>query len=264
MSEPNETTPITKPAVEASAAAPVLTAYKGFNLDFSCRGMQYKLGETFEHVGPVEACESGLHSCENPLDIFEYYAPGTSIYAEVEASGEIARHGDDSKVASARLRVKAVLALPDFIGRALDWLKAHCAPATSNHATGHRSASSATGDSSASSATGDRSASSATGDSSASSATGYSSASSATGYSSASSATGYSSASSATGIAAVALNTGRFGRARAGKEGAIVLCEHDDNGKLLHIRASKVGENGIEPDVYYTLQGGEFVRGEQS
>ncbi|MGE5512444.1 MAG: hypothetical protein ACM31O_14445, partial [Bacteroidota bacterium] len=125
--------------------------------------------------------------------------------------------------------------------------------------TGDRSASSATGDWSASSATGYRSASSATGDRSASSATGDRSASSATGDRSASSATGNRSASSATGKNAVAMNIGFAGKARAGKGGAIVLCNHDDNYNIRHIRAAKVGENGIKPDVFYILNdAGEF------
>jgi len=211
----------------------VITAFKGFDANMRCRGFQFKVGETFEHEGQVKACVRGFHSCENPLDVFRYYDPGVSLFAEVEASGKIARHDEDSKIASGRLHVKAMISLPDYIGRAIKWVTDHCNPATSNHADADKAASSATGYSSASSATGDSSASSATGD---------------------------SSASSATGIAAVAMSIGRYGRAKASKDAAIVLCEHDDDGKLLHIRASKVGDNGIEPDVFYTLQGGEFVK----
>jgi hypothetical protein len=34
----------------------------------------------------------------------------------------------------------------------------------------------------------------------------------------------------------------------------------NDDGEIVHIRASKVGENGIEPDTYYMLSAnGEFV-----
>jgi hypothetical protein len=56
------------------------------------------------------------------------------------------------------------------------------------------------------------------------------------------------------------MSIGRFGRAKASEGAAIVLCEHDDKGNLLHIRASRVGDNGIEPDVFYMLVGGEFVK----
>ena len=39
-----------------------------------------------------------------------------------------------------------------------------------------------------------------------------------------------------------------------------MLVHRNDEGVLLHIRASKVGENGINPDVWYSLnESGEFV-----
>ncbi len=155
---------------------------------------------------------------------------------------------------------------------------------SASSATGYQSASSATGYQSASSATGDRSASSATGDRSASSATGYQSASSATGDQSASSATGDRSASSATGNRsassatgdrssseitqvedehhqhAVAAAYGYESKARAPLGCAIVCVYRNDDYELIHIRASKVGENGIKPDVWYTLNSdAEFI-----
>jgi hypothetical protein len=255
----------------AEAKAEVVEAVKAFSLDWTCRGYQYALGETYEHDGEVQACDSGFHACENPLDTFAYYEPGRSRFALVEMSGEFSRHADDSKIASGRIKIKAEIGIPEIVSRTIAWITARCTPADAKHAdgyrsassatgyssassaTGYRSASSATGDRSASSATGNSSASSATGDRSASSATGYSSASSATGDSSASSATGDRSASSASGIAAVAMNIGRFGKARGSDGAAIVLVYHNDDGTLRHIFASKVGENGIKPDVFYTL-----------
>jgi hypothetical protein len=142
---------------------------------------------------------------------------------------------------------------------------------SASSATGYRSASSATGYRSASSATGDGSASSATGDGSASSATGDRSASSATGDGSASSATGYRSASLTTGASSksevlkpdsqsVAIGIGYQNRAKAAEGCALVLCYRDENYRIVHIRASKVGENGIKADTWYALDAsGEFV-----
>ena len=55
------------------------------------------------------------------------------------------------------------------------------------------------------------------------------------------------------------MNIGVFGRAKAAEGGAIVLCNHDADYNIRHIRASKVGENGIKPDVFYILDdAGEF------
>ncbi len=46
----------------------------------------------------------------------------------------------------------------------------------------------------------------------------------------------------------------------AGETGAIVLCYRDDDYNLIHIRASKVGDNGIKPGVWYQLDAaGEFI-----
>ena len=246
-----------------------IIAYKGFDMNMKCRDFQFEIGKSYTHDGDVKKCKSGFHSCENPLDIFDYYEPATSRFAHVEISGAIDRETDgDTKCASSNLHIVAEIGIPEIVTNAIKWITTKCDPAKTRHATGDQSASSATGDQSASSATGYHSASSATGDQSASSATGYRSASSATGYQSASSATGdhsassatgYQSASSATGKNSVAMNIGISGKAMAGKNGAIVLCNHDKNFNIRHIRASKVGENGILPDTFYVLNDtGEF------
>ncbi|WP_121497783.1 DUF7666 domain-containing protein [Pseudomonas aeruginosa] len=308
----------------------IVTAYKGFKQDLTCRGYQFEIGGTYKHEGEVEACASGFHSCEYPLDVFGYYAPGDSRFAIVKASGQLSRHDDDSKIASATLVVEAEISMPTMISRAIDWIMARldnsveqtvvgdtasntgdysaasntgyqsAASNTGNYSaasnTGNRSAASNTGDYSAASNTGDYSAASNTGNRSAASNTGYQSAASNTGnYSAASntgdysaaSNTGYQSAASNTGDYSAASNTGDYsaasntgdysaaevsgkesvaaslgieGRARASAGSAIVLCHRDDEGRLIHIRASKVGENGVKPDTWYQLSAeGEFV-----
>ncbi|MDE5270941.1 DUF7666 domain-containing protein [Pseudomonas aeruginosa] len=268
-----------------AASEEVVTAYKGFKQDLTCRGYQFEIGGTYKHEGEVEACASGFHSCEYPLDVFGYYAPGESRFAIVKASGQLSRHGDDSKIASATLVVEAEISMPTMISRALDWIMSKVdksveqtvvggtasntgyRSAASN--TGNYSAASNTGDYSAASNTGDYSAASNTGDYSAASNTGYQSAASNTGdYSAASntgdysaaSNTGYQSAAEVSGKESVAASLGTEGRARASAGSAIVLCHRDDEGRLIHIRASKVGENGVKPDTWYQLSAeGEFV-----
>ncbi|WZX59594.1 hypothetical protein AAFR86_07130 [Salmonella enterica subsp. diarizonae serovar 58:r:z53] len=139
--------------------------------------------------------------------------------------------------------------------------------------TGYRSAASNTGDCSAASNTGDysaasntgyRSAASNTGDCSAASNTGYRSAASNTGDCSAASNTGYRSAAEVSGSHSVAVAFGIESKARASESSAIVVCYRNDEGELIHIRASKVGENGVKPDTWYTLdEDGQFVEIEE-
>ena len=132
-----------------------ILAYKAFNKDMKCRGFQYKEGETYKHDGRVVPCESGFNSCENPIDIFKYYNPGISVFHVVEASGEIARHEEDSKVASSEIKIGVAINLHDLIGASVNFMFARkYIKETSKHSTGDRSASSATGYSSASVCTG--------------------------------------------------------------------------------------------------------------
>ncbi|EAR9440865.1 DUF7666 domain-containing protein, partial [Salmonella enterica subsp. diarizonae serovar 21:z10:e,n,x,z15] len=68
------------------------------------------------------------------------------------------------------------------------------------------------------------------------------------------------SAAEVSGSQSVAASLGIEGKARASEGGAIVLCYRDKNGELIHIRASKVGENGIMPNTWYQLnEDDEFV-----
>jgi len=329
-------------------------AYKAFGMDMQCRGYQYEVGKTYTHNSEVKLCESGFHACEYPLDVFSYYPPARSQFAIVEQAGNLDRHGNDSKVASESITVKAKIDIADMVKASIEYTSSRCNPicpdspasatgcygaasakgdygaasatgcqsaasatgrhgaasATSDHsaasATGYHGAASATGCQSAASATGCQGSASATSDYSAASATGYRGAASATGYLGAASATGWYGAASATGECGSASATGYLGAASAtgdystasadGKQGAasatgknsaasasgeqsvacglgcssksmaakhsgaIVLVHRDSGGNIIHIRASKVGENGVKPNVWYSLNvDGEFV-----
>ncbi|MGV8293736.1 DUF7666 domain-containing protein, partial [Pseudomonas aeruginosa] len=141
-----------------SASEEVVTAYKGFKQDLTCRDYQFEIGGTYKHDGEVEACASGFHSCEYPLDVFGYYAPGESRFAIVKASGQLSRHDDDSKIASATLVVEAEISMPTMISRALDWIMSKVDKSVEQTVVGGTASN--TGDYSAASNTGDYSAAS--------------------------------------------------------------------------------------------------------
>ena len=205
-------------AAAAPAEQETITSYKGFDSNWQCRGFQYALGQTVVHDGDVEACASGFHACEYPLDVFSYYEPSTSKFAVVEQSGQLSRHSDDTKVASKTLTVKAEINLPGLIKAAIEYTVKRCAPidkASPAYSESERGAASSTG---------------------------------------------YGGAASSTGKHAVAMACGYEGRAMAGETGAIVLAHRNDDGVLVHIRASKVGENGIKAGAWYQLNvDGQFV-----
>ena len=140
-----------------------ITAYKGMDKNMQCRGFQYEVGGTYE-TDEARCCEKGFHACETPLDVLRYYPPSDSRYFEVEQSGEISRKpGDDSKVASSKLTVKAEIGLPGLINAQIEWVKAHIDKATEQTNTGDYSAATNTGVRSAAEVTGKASVAIATG-----------------------------------------------------------------------------------------------------
>ena len=229
-----------------------IIAYKGFNQDWTCRGYQYEVGKTYEHRGDVKACESGFHACEYPLDVLSYYSPAVSKFAVVKMSGEISKDSDDTKIASAKITIETEINLPEMVKKAVEWIKGKVdwdAAKVSN--TGDWSAATNTGYRSAATNTGDRSAATNTGDWSA--ATNIGDWSAATN-------TGYRSAAEVSGKRSIAVALGWQSKAKASIDGAIVCVYRNDDGELIHIKASKVGENNIKADTWYTLdEFGEFV-----
>ena len=99
-----------------------IKSYKGMDKDMKCRGFQYEVGGEYE-TDKAKACEVGFHACEMPLDVFNYYPPVESRFFEVEQDGELSRHGNDSKVASTKLKVGAEIGIPGLIKAQIEYIK---------------------------------------------------------------------------------------------------------------------------------------------
>ena len=225
----------------------------------TCRGFQYEEGKDYE-TERAEACKTGFHACEYPLDCFRYYALASSEFHVVEQSGELSRNGGDSKVASTKIHIGAKISIAGMVKAAIEFTMSRIKPeAKSDENYG---ASSATGDYGASSATGLCGASSATGYKGASSATGLCGASSATGSCGASVVTGYQSVSYAGNETAIAVAWGIESSAKGVKGATLVLSEWvegNDKYVLKDTRLVRVDGETIKEDVAYTLKDGEVV-----
>lgn len=199
--------------------------YKGFNKDMTCRGFQFKEGETYE-TDTAELCRSGFHACENPLDCFAYYDPASSVFHEVELEATDEKQADDTKRVGKKIKIGARLSIAKMVDLSVAYIKEHLADDTNTN-TGNRSAATNTGN--------------------------YSAATN----------TGYRSAATNTGKGGVAIATGYRSKARGNTGSAICVCERGEwNGRefpLLAIKAAIVDGEIIKADTWYTCKDGELV-----
>ena len=106
----------------------VITAYKGFNQDMTCRGFQYEIGNEYKIDGDIKCCEHGFHACESPLEVLDHYFLDDDCrlarFCEVEQSGTLDKeNGESTKVASSKIKIKAELKFADFIKLGVEWIK---------------------------------------------------------------------------------------------------------------------------------------------
>ena len=74
-----------------------MKGYKVFNPDWTCRGFQYEVGQSYKHKGALNICRSGFHFCRVAADCFNYYKfDSNNKVAEVEALGLVESDGDKS------------------------------------------------------------------------------------------------------------------------------------------------------------------------
>lgn len=220
-----------------------IKTYKGFNKDMTCRDFQYEEGKEYAEES-VEVCDHGFYACEYPLDCLNYHSPNESVYHEVEQSGEIQKHNDDTKVASTKIKIGAEISIAGLVKAAIEYtVKRVNKDAESDEKHG---ASSATGDYGASSATGTCGASSAT---------------------------GYKGASSAEYKDAVAVAWGYKSKAKGVLGSFLVFAdweytgskdnpEYDRNNQSAWVlngaKMVQVDGENIKPDTWYTIENGEI------
>ena len=102
-----------------------MKGYKGFDKNWKCRDMQYEVGKTYEEA-EARLCNKGLHFCENPFDVFNYYSPSNqSRYAVVEAENVTDEKDSDTKRVAKKLTIKTELNLIGIVKAGMEYIKEH-------------------------------------------------------------------------------------------------------------------------------------------
>lgn len=204
----------------------VMEGFKGFKSDWTCQGFRFAPGETVEHEGPVELCNSGFHFCEYPLDVFTYYPPTGSKFAVVEAGTVSDEKGDDSKRVARSMTVKAELDIAGIVRAAVDYTFSRAKkPTKTGVASGDRGAAQASG------------------------------------YQGAAQASGYQGAAQASGDQSIAHADGPDSKACGALDTWLTLSEWSDGWtKRIGVKAVRVDGKRVKADVWYMLKGGKVVK----
>ena len=102
-----------------------MKAFKGFNKNLTCRGFQYKVGETYEEE-KAELCHAGFHACESPVACLQHYDPATSVYHEVELE-EVSNEKDtDTKRVGKKITIGAEIGIHEICRLTFEYVKEHC------------------------------------------------------------------------------------------------------------------------------------------
>ena len=102
-----------------------MKGFKGFDKGLVCRGKQYKENTVFEEEA-AEICKSGMHFCENPFDVLEYYdlvnTDGSfNEFAEVEALDKCLTD-DNKKYCTKKLKIGAKLSFSGFVNACIEFV----------------------------------------------------------------------------------------------------------------------------------------------
>ena len=240
-----------------------IKGFKGFDKDLKCRGKQYEIDRT-EHEDDAILCESGMHFCTNPHDVFNYYSPGEGHrFCEISASEVSDRTKDDSKRVCKTLKVEAEISVFQICRIAVSTFfenfgfRKKIESSDTNNAGDYGAANAGNygaanaGNYGAANA-GNCGAANA-GDYGAANA-GYKGAANAGDYGAANA--GYKGAASVgeNGVAIVSTD----GKVKGGIGSVLVLVNRDDYGNIVEFKSVQVDGETVKPDTWYKLENGEI------
>ena len=261
-----------------------IKAYKGFNADMTCRGFQFKEGETYTEE-KAELCNSGFHACEDPIDCMGYYSPAdNAVFHEVELDEVSAERKNDTKICGKKIKIGATVEIDEMINASVRFLleKTKNSP---NASSGDYSKAASLGNSSTAASLGYCSKAASSGDYSKAASSGYSSKAASSGYCSKAASSGDSSKAVSSGDCSTAVSSGDYSKASTigkntiaaaigrntcvkGDIGSwIIATEYGDcDGEcypVVGVVSAKIDGKKLKPDTWYTAKGGRFVKAEE-
>ena len=202
-----------------------MKGYKGFERGLVCRGKQYAENTVFTE-DKAEICRSGMHFCERPLDVLEYYPPcdmdgNLNDFCEVEALDDVLTD-DNMKYCTTKLKVGAKIGIVGLVKAEVEYIKEQLEKMPNERKAVN------------------------------------------SGYSSSAVNSGYRSSAVNSGTDGVAIALGIDSKAKAALGGWIVLAEWKYDKKNFEwrrkkLKSAKVDGRRIKADVFYKLVNGKFV-----
>ena len=215
-----------------------------------CHGLQYEIGKTVEAEGELKLCENGLHACEAPLELFDYYSPADgSRYFEAEAedvSDERSENG--SKIVAKKLTLGAEIGIPGLVKAHIEYVKNSVEKVRKEYGNWAKIGSSGNWAKIGSSGGGAKIGSSGNWAKIGSRGDGAKIGSS-----------GNWAKIDSTGKNAVVMCAGRNSKIKAKMGAWITLAEYANDGFCICCKSAKIDGADLMPDTWYTLKNGEFV-----
>lgn len=102
-----------------------MKGYKGFEPGLICKGKQYAENTVFEEPD-ADICHKGMHFCENPFDVLDYYGfvrddGSFNEFSPVEAL-EPCKTNDHKKFCTTKLKIMEKLSFGGFVKACVDFV----------------------------------------------------------------------------------------------------------------------------------------------
>ena len=261
-----------------------MKGYKAFEPGLICKGKQYE-ENTIATEEKAEPCKCGIHFCESPFDVLDYYPLITkdgkfSEFAEVEALDKPITN-DKKKYCTTKLKVGAKLSFSGFVKACIDFVFEKTVKSMPDNSSGDYAQIGSSGDYAQIGSSGNYAQIGSSGYSAKIGSSGNSAKIGSSGYSAKIGSSGnyaqigssgnyaqigssgYSAKIDSSGEDSVIMCAGLYSRARAKKGSWITLAEwkHDDNKARyvpVCVKTEQVDGDKIKEDTFYQLIDGAF------